>query len=206
MSTMAERRTAYDAYVTHIHGLCRDPGTRRRLSTGLGRPVEECAQMDKLLTRYTAGRPGRRAHYTVASLIALAGPEVHTPGVRPTRRAGTLAALTEPAGSPNPPATGVALDAWFRRPNLGTALAAAVLDAGWGEDRTADRLHVMTRVGEDQLHRRLPTLIRRLLSDGLTPDWGVLLHDLIQRSYRPDTVGLRWRDAFYLTLHQPATD
>ncbi|MER5852965.1 type I-E CRISPR-associated protein Cse2/CasB [Streptomyces sp. NPDC002012] len=209
MPTMAEHRTAYDGFVAHVHELCAEPGIRTRLSKGRGRPVEECAPMDRYLTRHTAGRTGRRAYYTTATLIALAGPQTHTPGVRPSRgddspllvldTADVTTAL--PAADPEPaPADEPDTASWFSRPNLGATFASAVHRAGHSEERTEEVLYVLTRLGDDQLHRRLPSHVARLLSDGLTPDWGVLLHDLIQRHYQQDTVGLRWRDAFYLAL------
>jgi hypothetical protein len=217
MPTTAEHRLAYDTYIAYVHDLCTNPGIRTILSKGRGRPVEECAPLDRFLTRSTAGRPARRAYYTTASLIALAGPQAHTIGVRPATEdpASTISAGLVPDDIAQPrtstvtatgPATTQAGDvaaAWYRRPNLGATLASAVRRAGYNEERTDDHLHVLTRLGDDQLHRRLPSHVARLLGDGLTPDWAVLLSDLIQRTFDPAPVGLRWRDAFYLTLKGP---
>ncbi|MGW0939723.1 type I-E CRISPR-associated protein Cse2/CasB [Streptomyces sp. NPDC002666] len=212
MPTAAEHRASCDAFVAHIHLLCADPGTRARLSRGRGRPVEECAPMDRYLSRRTAHRTGRRAYYTVASLIAAAGPQAHTPGVRPDTDDDSdhmttgddsdvlLVAPVEPAPTP-PPALDAA--AWFARPNLGATLATAVHQAGHTADRTEDLLSALTRLSDDQVHRRLPATVTRLLKDGITPDWGVLLHDLVQRLHHRDRVGLRWRDAFYLATPEP---
>ncbi|MFJ1961795.1 type I-E CRISPR-associated protein Cse2/CasB [Streptomyces massasporeus] len=210
MPTAAEHRASCDAFVTHIHLLCAEPGVRVRLSRGRGRPVEECAPMDRYLSRRTAHRQGRRAYYTVASLIAMAGPQSHTPGVRPHDGPALLCAedslaghlLIAPAEPRLPPAEPDPA-AWFTRPNLGATLAASVRRAGHAAERTESLLHVLTRLSDDQLHRRLPAPITRLLKDGIAPDWGVLLHDLVQRTYRRDQVGLRWRDAFYLAAPQP---
>ncbi|MYS95611.1 MULTISPECIES: type I-E CRISPR-associated protein Cse2/CasB [Streptomyces] len=210
MPTAAEHRASCDAFVAHIHLLCAEPGVRVRLSRGRGRPVEECAPMDRYLSRRTAHRQGRRAYYTVASLIAMAGPQSHTPGVRPDDGPGLLSTedslaghlLIAPAEPQLPPAEPDPA-AWFARPNLGATLAAAVRRAGHAAERTESLLHVLTRLSDDQLHRRLPAPITRLLKDGITPDWAVLLHDLVQRTYRRDQVGLRWRDAFYLAAPQP---
>lgn len=208
MSTAAEHRASCDAFVAHIHLLCAEPGVRVRLSRGRGRPVEECAPMDRYLARRTAHRQGRRAYYTVASLIAMAGPQSHTPGARPDPDAGLLnpeggpdgllVAPVEPAPPPKPDPT-----AWYARPNLGATLATAVRRAGHQAERTESLLHVLTRLSDDQLHRRLPAPVTRLLQDGITPDWAVLLNDLVQRPYRRDKVGLRWRDAFYLATPEP---
>ncbi|MGV9503059.1 type I-E CRISPR-associated protein Cse2/CasB [Streptomyces sp. NPDC003642] len=210
MPTAAEHRASCDAFVAHINHLCAEPGVRVRLSRGRGRPVEECAPMDRYLSRRTAHRQGRRAYYTVASLIAMAGPQSHTPGVRPHDEPGLLSAedslaghlLIAPAAPRRPPAEPDPA-AWFTRPNLGATLAAAVRRAGHAAERTESLLHVLTRLSDDQLHRRLPAPIMRLLKDGITPDWAVLLYDLVQRTYRRDQVSLRWRDAFYLAVPQP---
>jgi CRISPR system Cascade subunit CasA len=166
--------------------------------------------MDHYLSRRTAHRQGRRAYYTVASLIAMAGPQSHTPGVRPHGDPGLisdedsladhlLTAPAEPRLSPAEPDPA----AWFARPNLGATLATAVRRAGHTAERTESLLHVLTRLSDDQLHRRLPAPITRLLKDGITPDWAILLHDLVQRTHRRDQVGLRWRDAYYLAASQP---
>ncbi|WND40009.1 type I-E CRISPR-associated protein Cse2/CasB (plasmid) [Streptomyces sp. BB1-1-1] len=206
MPTATEHRASCDAFVAHIHLLCAETGVRVRLSRGRGRPVEECAPMDRYLARRTAHRQGRRAYYTVASLIAMAGPQSHTPGVRPDHDPGPLSPEDDPTGllvAPTQPAAEPDPAAWFARPNLGATLATAVHRAGHGAERTESLLHLLTRLSDDQLHRRLPAPVTRLLKDGITPDWGVLLHDLVQRPYRRDQVGLRWRDAFYLAAPEP---
>ncbi|MGI5041619.1 hypothetical protein ACM9HB_34885, partial [Streptomyces sp. JAC128] len=127
MPTAAQHRASCDAFVAHVHLLCAEPGVRVRLSRGRGRPVEDCAPMDRYLARRTAHRAGRRAYYTVASLIATAGPQAHTPGVRPAPDddAGLmtlgddpgvrLVAPIEPAPAPSPPDPA----AWFARRNFG---------------------------------------------------------------------------------------
>ncbi|MFE1519602.1 type I-E CRISPR-associated protein Cse2/CasB [[Kitasatospora] papulosa] len=211
MPTAVEHRASCDAFVAHIHLLCAEPGARVRLSRGRGRPVEECAPMDRYLSRRTAHRAGRRAYYTVASLIATAGPQAHTPGVRPDPDDAAdlttlgdspgvlLVAPVEPAPVPSPPDPAT----WFARPNLGATLATAVHQAGHGLERTEDLLSLLTRFSDDQVHRRLPAAVTRLLKDNITPDWGVLLHDLVQRPHHRDQVGLRWRDAFYLANPTP---
>ncbi|WP_282704030.1 type I-E CRISPR-associated protein Cse2/CasB [Streptomyces sp. CC219B] len=74
MPTAAERRRHYQDFTTEILHLCTDPGVRRDLRDGRGRPVKECLRMHRYLTVRTAGHGQRHAHYTVASLIALADP------------------------------------------------------------------------------------------------------------------------------------
>ncbi|MFJ8719466.1 CRISPR-associated protein Cse2 [Streptomyces violaceus] len=74
MPTAVERRRHYQDFTDDILELCTDPGVRRDLKDGRGRPVKECLRMHRYLTVRTTGHGQRRAHYTVASLIALADP------------------------------------------------------------------------------------------------------------------------------------
>lgn len=92
---------------------------------------------------------------------------------------------------------------WRARPNLGGSLARAVHQAGFHAERTGDLLHVLLKVGEDQLQRRLPPVVGRLLRAGVVPDWPVLLDDLIEYRFQPARVALRWQDGFYLTAPDP---
>ncbi|MCC3772754.1 type I-E CRISPR-associated protein Cse2/CasB [Streptomyces sp. UNOC14_S4] len=234
MPTTTERRHHYQTFTAQVHQLCTDPGVRRTLRDGRGRPVKDCLDLHRYLTRRTAGHGARRAHYTVAALIALADP----PDPRPAGEhhqaeeqnqeehhqhahhcADTAPHHPEPA-PPHPeshapdrlddrtpparPSTGPAEEnpyqgaAWHQRPNLGTTLATAVQAADYNPARTEEMLRVLVHLGDDQLHRRLPSLVKRLLDNGLTPDWTVLLDDLAQRPYDRNPVGTRWLDAFYL--------
>lgn len=207
MPTMAEHRADYDDFVATVHELCLHPGIRKKLRTGRGRPVEECALLHSHLRR-TIRKPGRRAYYTTASLIAQTAPhhdEEHDEDtLRPGAPAAPGPALTIASAAPPSSADPAAHD-WFSRPNLGATLAAAVLHRAHDAQRTGDRLHLLNRLSDDQLHRRLPQEVTRLQASGLTPDWGVLLHDLVQRAYHREKVALRWSDAFYLTLEDHLT-
>ncbi|MGI5401469.1 hypothetical protein ACQEVG_38085 [Streptomyces sp. CA-135486] len=100
MSTAAERRRHYQDFTAEVLELCTDLGVRRDLQDGRGRPVKECLRMHKYLTVRTAGHGQRRAHYTVASLIALADPleALRTrPTPAPRQTADELAAQPSPA-------------------------------------------------------------------------------------------------------------
>ncbi|MGX8910211.1 type I-E CRISPR-associated protein Cse2/CasB [Streptomyces netropsis] len=233
MPTITERRRHYQDFTAQVRQLCTDPGVRRTLRGGRGRPVEDCLDIHRYLARRTAAHGARRAHYTVAALIALADPlephgtdepeenhadernryaAKHCAGAapRPTERLPESKgpAPGEPAGqfqsaqasTEDNPFQGAA---WLQRTNLGATLATAVRDADYNEARTDEMLRTLVRLGDDQLHRRLPSLIKRLLDNGLTPDWAVLLDDLAQRYYDRNAVGTRWLDAFY--LHPPTT-
>jgi hypothetical protein len=223
MPTAYDNRRHCQDYCTTIAELCgKDPAARRALRHGRGRPLEDCAPMHRYLTVRTAGHPARRAHYTLASLIAAVDPldALRTPPPPPApaeHQAGTPRGQQTPGTHPPPaPAqaqagggeagtgqSGEDLDPydtrqWRARPNLGATLARAVHQAGFHPERTGDLLHVLLKVGEDQMQRRLPSLVSRLLKAGLTPNWPVLLDDLADYRFHPARVALRWQDDFYL--------
>jgi hypothetical protein len=227
MPTVIEARRHYEEFTADIEQLCRnDPAARRALRQGRGRPVEQCAPMTRYLARRTAGHGSRRAHYTVAGLIAVIDPleEVRAslrppqadqpdrpagaadePAATDTARPGAPAAPPAAGKDPAAPAAGEDQDerwstrAWRARPNLGTTLAHAVNRAGFHAEHTGDLLHVLLKVGDDQMQRRLPSTVTRLLQAGLTPHWPVLLDDLIEYRFQAARVALRWQDGFYLT-------
>ncbi|MGJ3558113.1 type I-E CRISPR-associated protein Cse2/CasB [Streptomyces sp. INA 01156] len=204
MPTAAEHRSSCDAFVAHVHLLCAEPGVRARLSRGRGLPVEECAHGPLPVPAHRAPhRAPRRLHRREPHCGGRA-PGPH-PGVRPTRTTtpASSAWKTILASSSSPRPITAGSGGLVARPNLGATLATAVRKAGHGAERTEDLLSVLTRLSDDQLHRRLPAPVTRLLKEGITPDWGVLLHDLVQRPHQRDQVGLRWRDAFYLATPEP---
>lgn len=202
--TAAGRRRHYEQFSADIAALCRTPAVRVAVRAGRGRSVKDCLDAPGVLRRLAHGHGAARAHYTVAALIALADPLAHL------RTPASQSAVTGPAPDPAAvadadPAPEPALDAyqsgvWRRRPNLGATLALAVRRGGWSETRTEDLLRVLVRVGEDQLHRRLPALAERLVRDGFTPDWPVLLDDLARRPFDRNEVATAWQDSFYLAL------
>lgn len=189
MPAMDQRRADYDEFTAVVRDLCQQAGIRRTLATGRGRPVDECEPMHRYL-RATRGKPGRRAYYTVASLIALTKPEPADEATDPDVSAHLAGDLVQDASEPHTAA------AWFRRPNFGTTLATAIRDAGYDEERTEQKLRLLTRLSGDQLHRRLPSEIVRLAGKDIHLDWAVLLGDLVERHYDSHRVNLRWYDAF----------
>ncbi|MFE2601024.1 type I-E CRISPR-associated protein Cse1/CasA [Streptomyces sp. NPDC059396] len=195
MPTAIEYRHHYTHFTTHVEEACTDPKARRILRQGRGRPVDDCHGMHRFLSVPTRGYGQRRVHYTVASLIAHVDPlddarAAHAPNAEPASEPAATGNDTEPYE----PA------AWRERPNLGATLAHAVQTAGFNETRTDELLAVMVRLGDNQLHRRLPALTGRLVDAGLIPDWMVLLDDLAQRTHDQGRVATRWQDAFYRTL------
>ncbi|WP_413755042.1 hypothetical protein [Streptomyces sp. MMBL 11-3] len=126
MPTAAERRRHYQDFTTEVLTLCTNPGVRKDLQDGRGRPVKECLRMHKYLTVRTAGHGQRHAHYTVASLIALVDP-LETLRTRPTPALQQSADDLIPQPKPTPaapqlPATGpIATRALSARATAGTS-------------------------------------------------------------------------------------
>ncbi|CAM5317187.1 hypothetical protein SCHAM137S_01922 [Streptomyces chartreusis] len=151
--------------------------------------------MDAYLAKPCQGFGARRAHYTIAALIALERPVPDWTETTPSSPAHHGLDQDDPLESE--PAL---LDAWARRPNLGRTLADAArahphTAAGWQRE-----VEVMGVLSADLLHTRLPHTIRRLLSLGLACDFAVLLEDLAQWDFDPLEVAGRWRHAFFLTV------
>ncbi|GAA3797447.1 hypothetical protein GCM10022403_034180 [Streptomyces coacervatus] len=180
MPSRDDYRAHCDAYVAAVRDLCTTPEIRSALEDGRGKPVDHCQRLHPCLSRLTHKQPDRRAHYTLACLIA------HE---RPDRRPIT------PAPDPDQPV------AWRSRPNLGATLARAA--QGRTDGPYEKELHVLIRLSEDLLHRRLPGLTRQLLGAGCPPDFAVLLADLTYWSSNRLSIATRWQDAFYLTAPAP---
>jgi hypothetical protein len=195
MPSRDERRCHYDAFVAHVRGLCCTPRIRSRLENGRGQPLTECPRMDAYLVKPCQGFGARRAHYTIASLIALERPVPDWTETTPSSPVHRGLDRDDPLESAS-----ALLDGWARRPNLGRTLADAArahphTAAGWQRE-----VEVMGVLSADLLHTRLPHTIRRLLNLGLACDFAVLLEDLAQWDFDPLAVAGRWRHAFFLTV------
>ncbi|TJZ99595.1 type I-E CRISPR-associated protein Cse2/CasB [Actinacidiphila oryziradicis] len=203
MITTEQRRAHYDTFATtDVPLLCASPGFRADLRSGRGREVTQCPRMHRHLARLVAGYGACRAHYTVASLIAL-----RRPAPRPAPAAPTGPLAQDRDTDPGPSADSAIAwteRPWRSRPNLGASLADAVRRRGMRPGPTEDRLHLLTRLSEDLLHPRLPRLIDHLLDSGAGVDWPVLLEDLAWWEWDREAVTLRWLDSYYLALPLPA--
>ncbi|MEV7737852.1 type I-E CRISPR-associated protein Cse2/CasB [Streptomyces sp. NPDC088921] len=212
--TTAQRRVHYDDFVHQVITLCQVNGIRADLNSGFGRPVEECSRMPEHLTRHIAGFGARRAHYTVASLIALNRdlPYEDAPyqPERPTAVAGRNPDTTAPAAATAPadghlvppPAASPAQRPWRSRPDLGTHLAIAVARYGFKEATMTNRVKTLTRLDTALLHPRLWTLTGHLNSRGAARlDFAVLLEDLAWWDDDHLETAARWRENYFLTLH-----
>ncbi|MFE7854036.1 type I-E CRISPR-associated protein Cse2/CasB [Streptomyces sp. NPDC057403] len=211
--TTAQRRAHYDDFVRQVITLCAVNGIRADLNSGFGRPVAECSRMPEHLTRHIAGFGGRRAHYTVASLIALHRdlpheegpyqPEQPAPGKdqdATTTPTANTAPVSDPSGSA--PAVSMAGRPWRRRPDLGTHLAIAVARYGFKEAIMTNRVKTLTRLDTSLLHPRLWTLTGHLNSRGAARlDFAVLLEDLAWWDDDQLEIAARWRENYFLTLH-----
>lgn len=176
----------YDAFVAYIVELCRDTKARAALRTGLGRPLERCDSMHRYLVprlptpeRRDWYDDRRRAHYTVASLIA---------GRPPVARDADAAAAAQ--------ATAETVD-WWKRPDLGASLGMGVNKGVLKAGTVEDDLHLMVRQSAESLQQRLPALTRHLLGRGLTVDWAVLLDDLARWNVDRDRIATRWLDSYF---------
>ncbi|MEV7203466.1 type I-E CRISPR-associated protein Cse2/CasB [Streptomyces griseoluteus] len=224
--TTAQRRAHYDAFVAEVIGLCAVNGVRSALASGRGRPVEQCDRMKPYLVARIGAFGARRAHYTVASLIAAQRhlthedapytPETAFPadgdsaaeadhlnagtatGTLPTEVADVQQHSDSPTGGPAQPSAG---RVWRARPNLGTTLALAVARHGFKQSRMDDRVKTLTRLPITLLHPRLWTLTAHLNSrDAARLDFAVLLEDLAWWDYDRLHIADRWSESYFLTL------
>ncbi|MFF4779721.1 type I-E CRISPR-associated protein Cse2/CasB [Streptomyces griseorubiginosus] len=187
-----ERRRHYDRYVDDVRDLCRTPRIRKRLEEGRGRPVEHCAAMDRYLIKHVAGFGARRAHYTIASLLAME---------RPTPNWSHSTPHPPPEPDPDTPQPAPELaDDWTRRPTLGAALAQAARAHPHAAPGLQRNLEVLGVLSADRLHQHLPHIIGRLLKLDTACDFARLLEDLAQWDFARPQVTSRWRHDFYLTV------
>ncbi|MER7200081.1 type I-E CRISPR-associated protein Cse2/CasB [Streptomyces sp. CB01635] len=180
--TTAQRHAHYDDFVAHTRNLCTTPRIRADLARGQGRPAKECLHIHRYLARLVAGWGARRAHYTVAALIALEPPNPH-------------AAHLAPRGPQVHHATPVP---WHRRPNLGAALAQAAACRPVSAVALERKLNTLVHLSADHLHPLLPGLANQLLHTGGRPDWAVWLSDLALWDIDRLAVASGWLGAFHL--------
>lgn len=210
--TTVQRRAHYDDFVHQVITLCAVNGIRADLKSGFGRPVAECPRMPEHLTRHIAGFGARRAHYTVASLIALHRDLPHQqvpytpeqPAAGRDQDATTPTANTAPQSGPpgSPTVASTAERPWRRRPDLGTHLAIAVTRYGFKEATMTSRVKTLTRLDTSLLHPRLWTLTGHLNSRGAARlDFAVLLEDLAWWDDDQPEIAARWRENYFLTLN-----
>ncbi len=225
--TTAQRRAHYDAFVAEVIELCGVNGVRSALTSGRGRPVEQCDRMKPYLVARISAFGARRAHYTIASLIAAQRHLAHEDGpytpetafpargdsaaevddlVSGTAASGSLAdEFLGPqehgeglTGKPTQPSAG---HAWRTRPNLGTTLALAVARHSFKQSRMDDRIRTLTRLPTTLLHPRLWTLTAHLNSrNAARLDFAVLLEDLAWWDYDRLHIADRWSESYFLTL------
>ncbi|WP_330301544.1 MULTISPECIES: type I-E CRISPR-associated protein Cse2/CasB [unclassified Streptomyces] len=229
--TTAQRRAHYDDFVAEVIELCSLNGVRADLASGRGRPVEECERMQKYLSARTARFGARRAHYTVASLIAMQRHLAHEDGPYTPESAHpapdgpaddpllpdieNASQRQEPLRAPAPGATAADDPApgqktpgphWRARPNLGTTLALAVGRHGFKQPRMDDRVKTLTRLSTPLLHPRLWTLAAHLSSrHAARLDFAVLLEDLAWWDDDRLHTAARWRDSYFQTLDRLAS-
>ncbi|MGW7521147.1 type I-E CRISPR-associated protein Cse2/CasB [Streptomyces sp. NPDC054796] len=213
--TTAQRRAHYDDFVADVIGLCAHNGIRSDLASGRGRPVEHCERMQQHLAARIRRFGARRAHYTIAALIAQQRhlPHEDTPytpeEARPAPAEDTRGHTSPTARPDSPPGTDSAANppaqpghrTWRARPNLGITLALAVTRHHFPQHRMDERVKTLTRLSTPLLHPRLWSLTSHLHSrNAARLDFAVLLEDLAWWDEdRPHTAA-RWRESYFLTL------
>ncbi|MFC5186062.1 type I-E CRISPR-associated protein Cse2/CasB [Actinomadura harenae] len=160
-------------FVDQVHELCRYPGDRAALRTGLGRPLDRCHRMHRVIAARvpSGGMDQERAYYAVAAMIAALPP--HARGLAP--RSGTQAR------------------------NLGVCLAEGVGRGTLRESSAEARLSLLTRQSIDGIHRHLPSTVRVLADSSTAIDWAQLLMDLSSWTDYRDRITRRWLQSFYRT-------
>ncbi|MBX6765662.1 MAG: type I-E CRISPR-associated protein Cse2/CasB [Actinomadura rubrobrunea] len=160
-------------FVAEVLTLCEDPGRRSALRSGLGRPLDECHRMHKVIAaKVPEDRDTRqRAYYAVAAMIASLPPQAR--GEPPA---------DTPAGR-----------------NFGQCLAEGVGRGVLRESAAEARLDLLTRQSVDGLHRHLPAVVRILADSPSAIDWAQLLLDLQRWEDNRDQIARRWLQSFYRT-------
>lgn len=165
-------------FVAAVLRVCDEPGARADLTKGLALPVAACHPLHRHLVRLLPEDmhpAAERAHYAVASLIADRPPQART--------AEGAAQETEQRGP--------------SRADLGTALAQAVSRQIYRAQAAEEDLHLIARQGADSLHHRLPGLLRRLQTGGVTVDWTRLIDDLSWWEHHRARIAARWLDHYF---------
>lgn len=201
-STVATDPVArHDKYVAFIREVCRTPGSRAALRSGLRRRPEHAHRMHAFLAEWVPERAHpdqERAYYTVAALMAA------QPSERGEKDAETAvpepkAAGEEPKTEPRP----------ARRRNLGHSLADAVNgDSARGKapaKRTTmeKRLQLLARQGVDGVHSHLPALMDYLRTKEVPVEWSQLLEDLRRWPFDRHQIAKQWLQAYYRTINDP---
>lgn len=210
----------YDAFVAYVIDLCaQSKKAQADLRTGLGRPLERSPYMHRyLVPRFPEPKgPGRyddarRAHYTVASLIAArprrardadeeaaaqAAAEAGTPAATPDGTPVVAETGVQAAGESSPTGKDADGTRWWTRPNLGASLAEAVNRKLIKPDTAEDDLHLLVRQSAETVSTRLPSLTRHILNGGVSVDWSVLLYDLSWWNRDRDRIATRLLESYF---------
>lgn len=160
-------------FVAEVFKLCEDPGQRSALRSGLGRPLDECQRMHRLIAaKVPEERDDRqRAYYAVAAMIA---------------------SLPRQARDEPPADTPVGR-------TFGQCLAEGVGRGILRESTAEARLDLLTRQSVDGLHRHLPAAVRLLADRPSAIDWAQLLLDLQRWEDNRGKIARRWLQSFYRT-------
>ncbi|SDH09670.1 CRISPR system Cascade subunit CasA [Sinosporangium album] len=160
-------------FVTGVFELCEDPGKRSALRSGLGRPLDECHRMHKVIAGRVPNKQEniQRAYYAIAAMIASLPPQARGR-----------------SSADNPVGRG-----------FGQCLAEGVAHGVLRESTAESHLDLLTRQSVDGLHRHLPAMVRAVADRSSAVDWGQLLLDLQRWEEHRDQIARRWLQSFYRT-------
>ncbi|MDX3771650.1 type I-E CRISPR-associated protein Cse2/CasB [Streptomyces sp. NBC_01707] len=220
--TTVQRRAHYDDFVAQVIDQCTENSIRADLASGRGRPWAECDRMQPHLIRLIAGYGARRAHSTIACLIAMQrrltddspyppesasdDPSADADGTARPSSTAVDTATAAPTHEGAPPGNPAAKEAtpgllWRKRPNLGASLAIAVVRHGFDEERMTERLKALTKLPSELLHPRLWSLASYLRNQGAARlDFAVLLEDLAWWDNDQPEIATRWRESYFPTI------
>ncbi|MGW4646978.1 type I-E CRISPR-associated protein Cse2/CasB [Kitasatospora sp. NPDC004289] len=177
-----------------------DPGVRSALRRGVGKDIDAVPFMHRYVASWLTDAQARdldvqRAHYTVASLIAVQRRDQYA-------AAHTPSTFNVETGSENTPATAAPTrNPANRTRSLGHALADGVARGAAGnglrESSAETRLGMLTRQSPEGLHRHLPGVVRQLRSSGVEVEWAQLLVDLARWRRHSGEVKRRWLQDYY---------
>ena len=185
-------------FVTEVLRLCEDPGNRAALRSGLGRPLDRCHRMHRVIAPRVpvTSSDGERAYYAVAAMIAALPPQAR--GHLETDTGDTEDATEAGDGTADEPEQErVAPSA--RRRDFGQCLAEGVARGVLRENTAETKLNLLTRQSVDGIHRHLPGVVRVLANEPSAVDWAQLLNDLYWWQRDRDRITRRWLQSFYRT-------
>ncbi|MGR6998791.1 type I-E CRISPR-associated protein Cse2/CasB [Yinghuangia aomiensis] len=188
------------AFVAAVFDLCRDPGKRAALRSGLRRHVDEVpARMHVAIGNRVPGhRPEvQQPYYALAAMIASLPPGARNTGKDQTGSVGTQDDDVDSLGPGTENAEEGGVTRAPRPRNFGACLAEAVAAGVVRESAAEARLDLLARQSADGLYRHLPAAVRLIATRPQAVDWAQLLLDMRRWEDDRGAITRRWLQAFY---------